>query len=183
MEPEVNQSLLEVLMLLTPMILAALLIRLLPMPIRNFQAAYLILGAAWIGIHSYFFPQIGILPPIIILVMGEVFLFLAMGILGTRLGNANYGSILIAVGFFPWYLGVGTSLIYVLGVLLVASLVAWTKFKLATKKYGIGNSRVEVVKQRLSEEAFADFSRKASVIFSLPIALTAFVVVALSYGV
>lgn len=176
-----NQNLLEVILLLAPLIFGAVLTRVYPLAIRNFQAIYLILGAAWLGIHSYFFPHLGIVAPVVILILGEVFLFFMMGMIGTGLGNANYASLLIGAGFFPWHLGLKTSLLYVMAALLISALLAWVKFKWAARAMQVKGTRVDVLKKKMSEEDFTEFTRKASVIFSLPLALAAFVVIALSY--
>lgn len=176
-----NNHLLETLVLLAPLLLAATLVRVNPLPIRTFQAVYLLFGAAWIGIHTYFFEYYGVIAPILCLLIGEVILFLAMGLIGTKLGAANYASILIGVGLFPWHVGLIPSTIYVMTALLVSSLVAWFKFKVAARGYSIrGNMRVDAIRGALSEEDFEKFANRASAIFSLPIAFSAFVVLALA---
>lgn len=176
-----NQSLLESILLLAPFILGAVLIQVNPLPIRNFQAVYLLLGAAWLGIHSYFFPHLGMVAPVVILLLGEVFMFVMMGFIGTKLGHANYASLLVASGFFPWHLGLKTSLFYVLTAFLVATITAWVKFRWAAKSFDVKGNKTEVFKKKLSSEDYEAFTRRASVIFALPLALAAFIVVALTY--
>lgn len=164
-----------------PLFFAALVVRFLALPLRTFQAVYLIAGAAWILLHYTFLPSVPILWPIIILIVGEVFQLLMIGLLGNKLGPNNYASLLLLVGLFPWYLGVAVSGSYVALFFLFTAVLSTVRYKLAVKRTGLELKNPAAAARQLKGEELDKFQKGASVIFSLPGALAALTVAAFTF--
>lgn len=129
--------------------------------------------------HYTFLPNVWIGWPIIILVIGEIVQLLAIGVIGARLGPSNYASILLMVGLFPWYLGFGVAFSYVLFFLAFTAVVSTVRFRLALRNAGIKPGVVkspEAVMAKLQGGELERFRKTASVMFSMPAALSALAV-------
>lgn len=158
---------------IAPLVLAALIIVVRPLPLKQFQGIYLLLGAAWVAIHALLIPEVWIVWIVAILVAGELFHIIMVGWMGNNLGAANHASILVAVGLFPWYIGIVQSIIYVFFCLIIGAIFSQVRFKHYARKYGINSSRPDVVKKELSNEDWVEFQKKASLILAGPFAIAA----------
>lgn len=94
--------------------------------LRSFQAIYLLLGAANVALCYFVYPTVDILFPIAALAAGIFLTFIAAGIFGKFETSAHYETILVAVGLFPWYLGLESSLAYVVAVIVFCGAVKLT---------------------------------------------------------
>lgn len=162
---------------IAPMILAALLVVVRPLPLKQFQGVYLLLGAAWVTIHSLLIPEVSIWVIVSILVAGELFHIVMVGWMGNKLGAANHASILIAVGLFPWYIGIPQSVLYIFLCLIIGAVFSQLRFKHFARKYGVDSSRPDVVQKALSKEDWDEFKKKASLILAGPFAIAALIIV------
>lgn len=157
---------------LAPLTIGALIALFAPLKLKTFQGVYLALGSLWIAFHMYFIPEVPIWELALILLLGEVAQFLIVGLLGSRMGPANYASIMIGVGLFPWYLGLGTSFIYFMLFCLIA--VIWSKVRgsIASKRFEV-KGKIEKVEAELSKGEFEKYLRMSVTILSGPLLIAA----------
>jgi hypothetical protein len=149
--------------------------------LRSFQAIYLLLGAANVALCYFVFPTVDILFPIAALAAGILLTFLAAGIFGKFDTSAHYETLLVAIGLFPWYLGLFPSLVYVAAAILFAGAVKLTAVIMAVNKI---KYPFDVLKRlsTLPEEKLKIYRDTASVILTTPVGFAG-IVAALAYAV
>lgn len=158
---------------LAPLIIAALITVVHPLPLKQFQGVYLGLAGVWIVIHALLIPGVWIGWLALIVLGGEIAHILMVGFAGRKLGPANHSSILLAVGLFPWYIGIAQSIAYALLAVILGAVYSNVQFKHQAKKFDINSNRPDVMKKKLSEEDWLKFKSKASVILAAPFAVAA----------
>lgn len=166
------------------LILGLFVVRAMPITLRSFQAAYLIIGGANIALHHVYIPEVNIVYPMISLAAGIVIVLLMTGIFGKLNSSVHYETALVAVGLFPWYLGWKISLIYVGTVLLFCVIVQGAKMLIAFNAVNRNVTSLEKVKKTLSEDQQKLFQKKITTIFTTPIgvaAITTAVIVSLRF--
>lgn len=157
-----------------PLLIAGLITFFKPLQLKSFQVVYLILGGLWIAFNLFYVPSVNILLPISVLIAGVIAHILLIGFYGNHISSSNHASIQLAIGLFPWYIGVINSLVYVLLFLVFAMIISTFNFKQANRAFGIKVSKADRAEKLLSKEDYEKFRMKASVILSLPAMLAAY---------
>jgi hypothetical protein len=143
--------------------------------LRSFQAVYLLLGAANIAFCYFNFPEVGILRPIAALAAGVVFTFLAAGVFGKRETSAHYETLLVAVGLFPWYLGLRASLVYAAAAILFCVIVKLTKNIAAMGSINYPLKTIWKASKTLPENKLAVYREKSFALLTTPVGVAAVV--------
>lgn len=176
------QEILFILYTLPPLVLGLLLVRFVALPLRYYQALFLLLGAAWVGLHYVFMPWVGLLIPLLIMGVGELVHLLFVGLYGSKIGAANSASLLMAVGLFPWYWGTTSSVVYIFLAFLAISAVSWVHMRRAGRAYDVLNQKFEVVQKRLSKKDLEGYRTLASTLIALPLLTAALLTAGLTRG-
>lgn len=141
--------------------------------LRNFQAIYLLLGAANVAFCYFNFSEVDILPPIAALASGAILTFVAAGFFGKRETSAHYETILVGVGLFPWYLGWSASLVYVAAAILFCSIVKLVKNIAAMSSINYPLKTILKASEVLPEEKLAIYREKSFALLTTPVGVAA----------
>ncbi len=169
----------ESLLLLLPLFLTSILITWKPLSLKSFQGVYLIASALWLELNFLLFPEIGMLTPLVTTLLGILVQFLLVGLFGKQIHPSTYASIQVAVGLFPWYLGVGVSITYILFSILLIAIYSTITYSQAKKTFRLKGNKLALFKKQLSEESFKEFKTRASIIIALPISLAGLLTISL----
>lgn len=153
------------------LILGLLIIRVFPIKLKSFQAVYLMLGAANLGVHYFFIGNVSILWPIGSLIAGIILLFLATGKFGKLKTSAHYETLLVGVGLFPWYLGWIESIVYVIASVAIIVFIHFDKQRRASKKYYIKKEDFGKVEEILKPKDLPKFNKIINEIYTTPVGL------------
>lgn len=161
------------------MILGLLLVKITKLNPQRFVMLYTILGALQIVILKLSFPDFNMVPVILALCFGLLLMIIIAGIKGTSFGSANYESILVGYGLFPYYLGFYTSLIYIILSLLFIAIHSQVSISRAFKKIDKSKIPIKKAREKFSNDEYNELKKYGSIIFAMPM-LFAAIVTALS---
>lgn len=172
--PDFLVSFLQVVGLQMPfLVVGLLLVRLVVIPLKQFMGVYLLLVGGNVALTYFLQPEISILWPALAGVASVLLLVALTGALGTKFQAANYETVLVTFGLFPWYLGPGVWFTFI--TLAGITLAIWTSVAVSRGFKKINHKRIPLkyAKKDLSPEDFTTFARTASVIFAFPVLIGA----------
>lgn len=155
------------------LLIALLTILYIPIDLAKFTGLYVLLVALKTILCIADGDTSKVWPIVIIGGVGLVFVLILTGIFGGNMGAANYQGLMATVGLFPWYLGLGTSIIYVAFILVSTTIVSEYKLSKAFKSIGVKKIRPKVAKRRLTEAEFSEIQRLGSSTIEVPVMISA----------
>lgn len=158
------------------LILGLLFIRLVRVDLLKTFGIFALLVGVKVTLSLLAFPDVSIVPILIVAVSAFLAVLLLTGVAGDSFSSDNYGSLLIGLGLFPWYISSGAAIGYVMLSLVLVTIL--TEFRVAKAFKAIGERKVALryAKRRLSAEKYSELGENGSAIFAVPIAISAFVV-------
>jgi hypothetical protein len=151
------------------LILGLLIVRIAPISLKSFQAVYLLLGAANIGLHHFYRPDISLIALSIPLAAGIAIVMIIAGVIGKMRSSVHYETILVSVGLFPWYLGLIPSAIYILVSIILMAIIVYFSRLWASHSIHSKMMKNSSLKASRSKEDYEIFVKKSTVILTSPI--------------
>jgi hypothetical protein len=173
LEQMMSETLIEFFQVLSgamPALLAGLLfVALVRTQLVKFMGVYLLLVAGQAVATYLLMPTVSFIVPLTIGAAGALLSIVLIGLLGARIGVANTQTAFVALGLFPWYLGVGPAIVYV--VVSALALAFWATVTTSRAFARGGHRRVSLkrAKAEMSASDYEVFSKRAAVVFALPV--------------
>lgn len=151
-------------------LLSLIVIRFTRISLRNFLAVYLLLGAMHLTAQYVTLGVSQMLWGVAAIVTGLIATLLAVGFIGKTRSSANYQTLMVAIGFFPWWLGWTGVIIYLVGILLFGSITFVGQLWASSRRYLQQPLSVLRRDPSIPEQVLEDiWSRVRQVMFATPV--------------
>lgn len=105
--------------------------------------------------------------------IGFIIVFIAAALFGKKISFNNYESCLVAIGLFPWYLGMTASLIYAFILLIFLTIQSYVALGRGFKAVGVGRMSMLTARKKLNDKEKEILAEKGSTIFVIPFLISA----------
>lgn len=151
-----------------PLIAGLVIIKVFRIPLGKFVYIYGLLAAITVVTRMLYYSDFNLLMGLIFPVGGLLVVVILTGALEHKISSANYSSLLVVIGLFPWFMSTAVSIWFLVLAPIFLMFHSLLRQKAAFKSLGVSSMPLKLVKKKLSTDNYNLFVSRASVIYAMP---------------